>query len=141
MRDCATESLREFAFIFRLCYSLLLVKFPQQTHQRWINVETMLIANVHQRCFNVDIWLKMEVEPTYIYRRCFNVDKTTLIELRWFNVDDPVLFQCWFRLKRKVESTHVHRCWENCIETTLSIERLRFTRKWLNNKAKLSFQV
>ena len=27
---------------------------------------------------NVDIWLKMKVEPTYVYRRCFNVDKTTL---------------------------------------------------------------
>ena len=27
---------------------------------------------------NVDIWLKMKVEPTYIYRRCFNVGKTTL---------------------------------------------------------------
>ena len=27
---------------------------------------------------NVEIWLKMKVEPTYVYRRCFNVDKTTL---------------------------------------------------------------
>ena len=42
-----------------------------------IDFEATLIANVHQRCFNVDIWLKMKVEPTYIYRRCFNVDKTT----------------------------------------------------------------
>ena len=60
-----------------------------------INVETTLIVNVHQRCFNVDIWLKMKVEPTYIYRRCFNVDKTTLIELRRFNVDEPTLLQRW----------------------------------------------
>ena len=43
-----------------------------------INVEKTLIVNVHQRCFNVDIWLKMKVEPTDIYRRCFNVGKTTL---------------------------------------------------------------
>ena len=27
---------------------------------------------------NVDIWLKMKVEPRYIYRCCFNVGKTTL---------------------------------------------------------------
>ena len=27
---------------------------------------------------NVDIWLEMKVEPTYIYRRCFNVAKTKL---------------------------------------------------------------
>ena len=46
-----------------------------------------------ERCFNVQMWLKMKVEPTYAYRRCFKVDKTTLKELRRFNVDDPMLFQ------------------------------------------------
>ena len=94
---------------------------PQQTHQLWINVETTLIVNVHQRfstlifgwkwklsqrtfihvfstltkqrwenyidsssmnqsCFNVEIWLKMKVDPTYVYRR-FNVVKTMLKQL------------------------------------------------------------
>ena len=53
----------------------------QQT--RWINVETTLISNVHQRCFIVDIWLKMTVALTYIYRHYFNVSKT----------DEPTLFQ------------------------------------------------
>ena len=48
-----------------------------------------------------------------VHQRCSNVD---------------------IRLKRKVESTHVHWCSENSIETI-------FTRKWLNNKTKLSFQV
>ena len=85
----------------------------QQTHQRWINVETTLIVNVHQRCFNIDIWLKMKVEPTYVYRRCFNVDKTTLKQ-RWKNyIDSMSMTQCCFkvdiRLKIKVESTYVHR--------------------------------
>ena len=28
---------------------------------------TTLIVNVHQCFFNFDIWLKMKVEPTYIY--------------------------------------------------------------------------
>ena len=46
----------------------------QYTHQRQINVETMLIINVHQRCLNFYIWLKMKIEPTYIYRRCFNFE-------------------------------------------------------------------
>ena len=54
------------------------IGITQQTHQPWINVETTVIVNVHQRCFNVAIWMKMKVEPTYIYRRCFNVGKTTL---------------------------------------------------------------
>ena len=51
---------------------------------------------MNQRCLNVEIWLKMKVEPTYVYRRFLNVDKTKLIELRWFNVDDPMLFQRWY---------------------------------------------
>ena len=51
-----------------------------------INVESTLIDNV-------DIWLKMKVETKYIYRRCFNVGKTMSIELRRFNVDEPMLFQ------------------------------------------------
>ena len=35
-------------------------------------------------CFSVEIWLKMKVEPTYVYRHCFNVDKTTLKQ-HWQN--------------------------------------------------------
>ena len=54
-----------------------LVIANQQTHQCWIHVEAKLIVKAHQRCFNVDNWLKMKVEPTYIYR-CLNVGKTTL---------------------------------------------------------------
>ena len=64
----------------------------QQTHQRRINVKTRLIVNVYQRCFNVYIWLKMKVEPTYIYRHCSKVE-TTSIELCQFNVEEPMLFQ------------------------------------------------
>ena len=74
--------------------SIVLWLTSQQTHQRWIDIETTLIVNVQQRCFNVDFWLKMKVEPTYIYRRCFNVDKTTLKQRR-FNIDEPMLFQRW----------------------------------------------
>ena len=29
-------------------------------------------VNVHERFFNVDIWLKLKVKPTYVYRRSFN---------------------------------------------------------------------
>ena len=99
----------------------------QQTHQRWINVE---------------IWLKMKVEPTYVYWRCFNVDKTLLIELGWFNVDDSVLFQCWYYVEKK--------SWVNACSSVLRKQDwnnlsifvvLNFTWKWLNNKTKLRFQV
>ena len=83
--------------------------WTQQKHQRWINAEITLIVNIHQRCFNVDIWLKMKVEPTYIYRRCFNVDKTMLKQC-WLNyVDSTSMNQRCFNieiwLKMKVEPT------------------------------------
>ena len=89
-RECLLEKLSKEVFVNK---NYELQRLSQQTRQRRINIKTTLIVNVHQRCFNVDIWLKMKVEPTYIYRRCFNVDKTTLIELRRFNVDEPTLFQ------------------------------------------------
>ena len=76
-----------------------------------------MIVNVHQRCFNVDIWLKMKVEPTYIYRRCFNVDKTTLIQLRRFNVDESTLSQRWNLVENE--------SWANvCLST--------FSQRWQN---------
>ena len=66
--------------------------------QRWNNVDR--ITSIQRRwptqcCFNVEIWLKMKVEPTYVYRRCFNVVLSTFfIELRRFNVDDSMLLKC-----------------------------------------------
>ena len=50
------------------------------TKQHWINADKNYVdsTSITQCCFNLDIWLKMKVEPTYVYRRCFNVYKTTL---------------------------------------------------------------
>ena len=104
------------------------VRVAQQTHQPWINVEKKLIVNFHQRCFNVDIWLKVKVEPTYIYRRCFNVGKynveTTLIELRRFNVEEPILFQRWNLVENEnwadVCLSTLFQRWQNNVETTLT---------------------
>ena len=95
----------------------------QQTHQHWINVETTLIVNVHQRCSNVDIWLKMKVEPTYIYRSCFNVSKTTLLGLRRFNVYKLTLFQLWNSVENESWADlclpMLFQCWQNNVETKL----------------------
>ena len=66
-----------------------------------INVETTLIVNGHQRCFSADIWLKMKVEPRYIYQRWQNNVETTLKELCRFNVDDPMLFQRWYLVEKE----------------------------------------
>ena len=67
------------------------ITLTQQTHQRWIDVETTLIVKLHQRCFSVDIWLKMKIEPTYIYQRF-----STLTKQRWNNVDRVTLIRCWW---------------------------------------------
>ena len=65
---------------------------------------------------NVESTLKMKVEPTYIYRRCFNVGKTTSIELRRINVDEPTLFQRW-------NLVGFFQHWQNNVETTLKESR------------------
>ena len=70
-----------------------------------------LIVNVHQRCLNVDIWLKMKVELTYIYGRCFNVDKTVLKQLGLNYVDSTSNQRCFnveIWLKMKAEPTYVY---------------------------------
>ena len=113
--------------------------------QRWNNVcRTMSI-----QCWWTKVVSMLEFgwkrSLTYVYRRCFNVDKTTFKQ-RWKNYVNSILMtQCCFNidiwLERKVESTYIHRRWENSIEITLLIFAvLKLTRKWLNNKIKLSFQ-
>ena len=107
--------------------------------------------SMKQCCFNVKIWLNLNVEPTYVYRRCFNVNKTTLKQ-HWKNcVNSMLMTQCCFNvniwLKMKVESTYVHR---RCVDVDKTVLKqhckllhrsvLIFTRKWLKNKTKLSFQ-
>ena len=99
----------------------------QQTHQRWNLVENESWADV---CLST------------LFQRWQTTSKQ-----RWQSyVDSMLMTQCYFnvdiKLKRKVQSTHVHRCWGSSIDTALSVfVVLRFTRKWLNNKTKLSFQV
>ena len=118
----------------------------QQTHQRWTNVETTLIVDVYQRFFNVDIWLKMKVEPTYIYRHCFNVDKTTLkehdrftlIQRRWPSVVSRLIVSWKWKLSQRMFIG---------IALTLRKQHLnfkcctKFQQKMAKNKTKLSFQV
>ena len=95
----------------------------QQTHQRWINVETTSDFNVE---FRLDLYsdlkveihdvvstLKDNVDSTLKFWRCFNVKVLTLYQ-RCFNVETPLfqrwkttLFQCF---NSDVVSTLKHRC-------------------------------
>ena len=81
---------------------------------------------------NVNIWLKMKVEPTYIYRRCF------LIELCRFNVDEPTLLQRWNLIENgnwaDVCLSTLFQRWQNNVETTL------IELRWSNVDDPMSFQ-
>ena len=94
----------------------------QQKHQRWINVGTTLIVNVHQRCFSVDIWFKMKVEPTHIYQCWFNAGKITLKQ-QWFNVDEAMLFQSWHLVEKESWAdlclSTLFQSWRNNVEIIL----------------------
>ena len=65
-----------------------------------INVESTLKQRWSSTFINVDIWLKMKVGPTYIYRRVStlakqrwnNVDRITLIQRRWTKVASTLKF-------------------------------------------------
>ena len=76
-----------------------IVMKTQQTHQRWSST----FINIVSKFQRVDVHLS-----TLLQRSQNNVE-TTLIELRWFNVDKPTLFQLWYWLKMKVEPTYVYR--------------------------------
>ena len=91
----------KFSFFYSYClyiYSFRCVAFL--LYQRRISTKTTLIVNFWKRCFNVDIWLKMKVEWTYVYWRCFKMTKQRWtnvgIELRFFKVDNPLPIRCWY---------------------------------------------
>ena len=113
----------------------------QQTHQRWINIETTLIVNIHQRCYLVENESWADVHLSTLFQRWQNNVETTSIELHRFNVDEPTLLNRFMFID--VVSTLSKQRWNKSnFEATLSIfVVLVFTREWLNNKIKLSFQV
>ena len=96
------------------------------------------VALISSKRINVAICLKMKVDATYIYWRCFNVDKTTLKQ-RWYNNVDSTStnqrclnVEIW--LKMKVEPTYVYRRFLNIDKTTL------IELRWLNVDDPMLFQ-
>ena len=99
---------------------------PQQTHQRWINVEATLIVNVHQRFSTlISGWKWKLSRRTFIHvfstltkQRWNNVDRITSIQRRWTKV-----FQRWNLIENQswadVCLSTFQRC-QNNVETTLT---------------------
>ena len=120
-------------------------KITQQTHQRWINVATTLIVNIHQRCFKSCA----NVHLTTLFQRWQNNLETMLIELRRFNVDEPTLFQHWNLVENEswadVCLSTLFQRWQNNVKTTLKELRwfnvddpMLFQRWYLVENGKLS---
>ena len=65
----------------------------QQIHQGWLNVETTLIVHVHQRSFNVDIWLKMKADPTYVPLSTLFQGRQNNVEAKSKEFVEPTMFQ------------------------------------------------
>ena len=84
-----------------------------KTFEDYVNIAwtKFFSVNFHQRGFNVDIWLKMKVEPMYIYWRCLNVGKqywnnvtriTSIQRRRWSNVISKLKFDWKWKLSRRI---------------------------------------
>ena len=80
----------------------------QQTHQSWY-----LVKNKS--------WT--DVNLSTLFQRWQNNVETTLIELRWFNIDEPMLFHRWNLIENEswddVCLPTLFQRWQNNVETAL----------------------
>ena len=131
-----------FGWKWKLSRRIFIDVVSTLTKQRWNNVYR--IISIQRRWTNVISTLKFGWKWK-LSQRIFIDVVSTLTKQSWKNyVDSMLITQCCFSvdiwLKRKVESTFIgvekialkHLC-QNLFYL--------FTRKWLNNKTKLSFQV
>ena len=65
-------------------------------NRRWNNVDRQASSTLFQRWYLVENESWADVHLSTLFQRWQNNVETTLIELRWFNVDDPMLFQRWY---------------------------------------------
>ena len=108
----------------------------QQIHWRWINVKTTLIINVYRCYFNVDIWLKIKVELTHIFRRqrWSNINRITSIQRLKSNVVSMLIFG-WKRKLKQSMFTDVF------LSALIIFAGMTLTEQWVNNKIELCFQA
>ena len=77
----------------------IFAKYPANTsmlNQRWNSVDRQRSSTLFQRWYLVENESWADVCLLTLFQRWQNKVETTLIELRWFNVDDPKLFPRWY---------------------------------------------
>ena len=65
-------------------------------NQRWNNIDRQRSSTLFQRWYLVENESWADVNLSTLFQRWQNNVETTLIELHWFNADDPMLFQHWY---------------------------------------------
>ena len=100
---------------------------PQQTHQRWIDVENNVdrqrLSTLFQRWCLVKNESWVNVHLSSLFQRWQNNIEAMSMELPWFNVDELMLFQRWDLVEIECWadvylSTLFHR-WQNNVGTAL----------------------
>ena len=117
-----------------------LTLLPQQTHQRWNTVDRQRSSTLFQHWYLVENESWAKVHLSTLFQRWNNVDRITLIQRRWTNVVSTLKFGWKWKLSRRMFIGVASTLRKQHLNT-LSIVILMFTRKWLKNKIKLSFQV
>ena len=104
---------------------LVCVTTTQQTHKRWYLVENETWVDIHL---------------STLFQRWQNNVEATSIELCWFNIDEPMLFQHWNLVE--IESwanvclSTLFQRWQNNVETTLkelhqfNVDDLTLFQRW-----------
>ena len=72
-----------------------LTLLPQQTHQRWNKVDRQRSSTLFQHWYLVENESWADVHLSRLFQCWQNNVELTLIDLRRFNVDEPMLFQHW----------------------------------------------
>ena len=134
--SCLSFIICSLAWIFHGTFGLSFLANTSALNQRWNNVNSQRSSTLFQRWYLVGNESWADVDSTLIKQHWKNYVHSVSVTKCCFNVD------IWFQMKvENVCSSALLRRLENSIETTLSIAPLMFTRKWLKNKRKLSFQV
>ena len=93
-------------------------------NQRGKNVDCQHSSTLFQRWYLVENERWADVHLSTLFQRWQNNVETSLIELRRFNVDEPMLFQRWNLVE--IESwadiclSTLFQRWQNNVETTLT---------------------
>ena len=117
------------------------VTFPANTstlNRCWNNVDRQRSSTLFQRWYLVENESWADVHLSTLFQRWQNNVETTLIELRRFNVDEPMLFQRWNLVENEswadVCLSTLFQRWQNNVETTL------IELRWFNVDDPMLFQ-